>query len=150
MGYPRALAYLSSMKHDILNPQDVQLMVNTFYHKVQSDSLLGPVFNDIAQVHWDSHLPVMYTFWENLLLGTARYTGRPFPKHAPLPLDPRHFVQWINLFEATVDELFTGDKAEEAKGRARAIALVFMGKMGLLKESEDPANSWGAPENRIQ
>lgn len=59
-------------------------------------------------------------------------------------------MQWINLFEATIDELFTGEKAEEAKGRARAIALVFMGKMGLLKESEDSANSWGAPENRIQ
>ena len=133
------------MKNDISTPADVRLMVNTFYHKVQADALLGPVFNDVAQVDWDSHLPVMYTFWENLLLGTARYSGRPFPKHAPLPINPTHFVQWINLFEATVDELFTGDKAEEAKGRARAIALVFMGKMGLLKDE-----GWASPENRIQ
>ncbi|EMR04425.1 group III truncated hemoglobin [Cesiribacter andamanensis] len=133
------------MKNDIRSPADVKLMVDTFYLKVQADALLGPVFNDIAQTDWDTHLPIMYTFWENLLLGTARYNGRPFPKHAPLPIDPNHFMQWINLFEATIDELFVGEKAEEAKGRARAIALVFMGKMGLLKDGE-----WAAPENRIQ
>lgn len=133
------------MKHDITKPEHIRLMVNTFYNKVEADKLLGPVFNDVAQVDWDSHLPVMYSFWENLLLGTARYSGRPFPKHAPLPINPAHFMQWINLFEATVDELFAGEKAEEAKGRARAIALVFMGKMGFLKEG-----GWAAPENRIQ
>lgn len=133
------------MKNDISRPEDIRLMVNTFYNKVQADGLLGPVFNEVARVGWDNHLPVMYTFWENLLLGTARYNGRPFPKHAPLPINPAHFLKWIELFEATVDELFSGEKAEEAKGRARAIALVFMGKMGLLKEE-----GWAAPENRIQ
>lgn len=133
------------MKNDIASPEDIRLMVNTFYHKVQADALLGRVFNEVAQVNWDSHLPIMYTFWENLLLGTARYSGRPFPKHAPLPISMQHFMQWLNLFEATVDELFEGEKAEEAKGRARAIALVFMGKMGLLKEE-----AWASPENRIQ
>lgn len=132
------------MKHDISSPEDIRLMVNAFYNKVQADALLGPVFNDMARVDWESHLPIMYTFWENLLLGTARYTGRPFPKHAPLPLDPTHFVQWINLFEASVNELFSGEKAEEAKGRARAIALVFIGKMGLLKDE-----GWAASEDRI-
>lgn len=138
------------MKNDISTPADVKLMVDTFYDKVQADGLLGPVFNEVAQVNWDSHLPIMYTFWENLLLGTARYNGRPFPKHAPLPVDPTHFMQWIKLFEATVDELFLGEKAEEAKGRGRAIALVFMGKMGLLKEEVGALHGWSAPENRIQ
>lgn len=132
------------MKNDITTPADIQLMVNIFYQKVQADELLGPIFDEVAQVDWDSHLPIMYTFWENLLLGTARYSGRPFPKHAPLPIDPTHFMQWISLFEATVDELFSGEKAEEAKGRARAIALAFMGKMGLNKEA-----GWAAPQDRI-
>lgn len=131
---------------DITQAEDIRRMVDAFYQKVQSDKLLGPVFNDAAQVDWDSHLPVMYTFWESLLLGTARYSGRPFPKHAPLPINTGHFMQWIKLFEATVDELFEGEKAEEAKGRARAIALVFMGKMGFLKED----GSWAAPQDRIQ
>ncbi|AHM62428.1 globin [Flammeovirgaceae bacterium 311] len=133
------------MKKDITTPEDIREIVNTFYEKVQADPLLGPVFNEVATVDWDSHLPIMYTFWENLLLGTARYSGRPFPKHAPLPISPDHFMQWINLFESTVNKLFEGEKAEEAKGRARAIALVFMGKMGLLKDE-----GWSSPENRIQ
>lgn len=133
------------MIKDITTPEDIREMVNTFYDKVQADPLLGPVFNEVASVDWSSHLPIMYTFWENLLLGSARYTGRPFPKHAPLPISTQHFVQWLDLFEATVNELFVGEKAEEAKGRARAIALVFMGKMGLLKEE-----GWSDPGNRIQ
>ncbi len=145
MVQPPMPLYLCRMKNDISTPADVKLMVDTFYQKVQTDALLGPIFNKVAQVNWESHLPIMYTFWENLLLGTARYSGRPFPKHAPLPIDPTHFVRWVSLFEATVDELFAGEKAEEAKGRGRAIALVFMGKMGLLKDE-----GWAAPENRIQ
>ncbi|WP_224997652.1 group III truncated hemoglobin [Cesiribacter sp. SM1] len=133
------------MEKDITTPGDIRLLVNTFYDKVQADPQLGPVFNEVANVNWSTHLPIMYTFWENLLLGSARYTGRPFPKHAPLPINTQHFLQWINLFEATVNELFSGEKAEEAKGRARAIALVFMGKMGFLQEE-----GWSSPENRIQ
>lgn len=143
--YPFISCYLCTMKQDIVTPADVRQLVDRFYDKVQADNKLGPVFNDVAQVNWEQHLPIMYTFWENLLLGTARYSGRPFPKHAPLPLDPSHFLQWINLFESTVNENFEGEKAEEAKGRARAIALVFMGKMGLLKEE-----GWSSQENRIQ
>ena len=121
------------MKSDITQPADIRKLVDTFYAKVQEDRLLGPVFNDFARVDWAEHLPTMYSFWENILLGTALYSGRPFPKHAPLPISGQHFVQWINLFEATVDENFNGQKADEAKGRARAIALVFMGKLNLLQ-----------------
>ena len=125
--------YLCIM-HDIQTPADIRLLVDSFYERVRQDSLIGPIFNDLAQVNWEEHLPVMYSFWEGILLGTARYQGRPFPKHAPLPLQTEHFSRWIDLFEQTVDTHFSGDKAEEAKGRARAIALVFMSRMGLIKQ----------------
>jgi len=42
-----------------------------------------------------------------------------------LPVDNKHFTQWISLFTQTVDELFTGEKAEEAKWRASKMAEMF-------------------------
>ena len=110
---------------DIATEADIRLLVDGFYAKVGQDVLLGPVFNDVAHVDWPRHLPVMYDFWSSLLLGTTRYHGRPFPKHVPLPIDATHFQRWVALFEANVNELFAGPRAEEAKVRARGIATLF-------------------------
>jgi len=46
-----------------------------------------------------------------------------------------HFQQWLSLFLGTVDELYSGPKAEEAKGRAASIADTFAQRMGLLKDA---------------
>ena len=116
---------MTDSRPDIASEADVQLLVDTFYAKVNHDALLDPVFNGFAQVDWPTHLPKMYDFWSSLLLGTTRYHGRPFPKHLPLPIAAAHFQRWLALFEATVQELFAGPKAEEAKVRARSIATLF-------------------------
>lgn len=114
---------------DIATEADVRLLVDTFYAKVNQDALLAPVFNGFANVDWPQHLPKMYDFWSGLLLGTSRYLGRPFPKHMPLPIDITHFQQWVALFQATVNELFAGPTAEEAKLRGQAIAQVFEARL---------------------
>lgn len=110
---------------DIASEADIRLLVDTFYEQVNHDPLLAPVFNEVAHVQWPRHLPIMYDFWSSILLGTGRYHGRPFPKHLPLPIDATHFQRWLELFEATVDTLFAGPKAEEAKVRALNIATMF-------------------------
>ena len=110
---------------DIQTEADVKLLVDTFYMKVNQDDMLAPVFNGFAGVDWSRHLPIMYDFWSGILLGTSRYRGRPFPKHMPLPINVTHFQRWLALFNATVDELFAGPKANEAKMRALNIASVF-------------------------
>ena len=116
---------MTDSRPDITTEADVRLLVDTFYAKVNHDALLDPVFNGFAHVDWPQHLPKMYDFWSGLLLGTARYQGRPFPKHVPLPIAAIHFQRWVALFQATVDELFAGPRAEEAKLRGQAIAQVF-------------------------
>ena len=116
---------MTSSLPDITSEADVKLLVDTFYAKVNHDALLDPIFNDFAHVDWPQHLPKMYAFWSGLLLGTARYQGRPFPKHVPLPIDATHFQRWVVLFQATVNELFAGPVADEAKLRGQAIAQVF-------------------------
>jgi hemoglobin len=119
-------------KPDITTQEDVQLLVDTFYASVQADHLLSPVFNDFAKVNWSHHLPVMYSFWNTLLFGKMDYKGQPFPKHLALPIEARHFKRWLFLFTETVNNLFEGEKAEEAKQRAASIAQLFQYKMGLL------------------
>lgn len=116
------------MKHDITTRQDIELLVNQFYEKVQKDELLAPVF---SHVDWPHHLPVMYNFWSSMLLGEQSYRGNPFLKHLPLQIQGKHFEQWLKLFRQTVETNFSGEKADEILMRAQSIAGIFQVRMGL-------------------
>lgn len=121
------------MKNDIESKKEIELLVDTFYIKVKADELIGYIFTDIAKVNWEKHLPVMYSFFENMLFYTGSYTGNPMELHKHInrlyPLTAEHFVRWNLLFTTTVDELFTGDKAELAKQRAKSISAVMQIKI---------------------
>ena len=117
---------------DIATEQDIKVLVDSFYARVGEDALLAPIFNDVAGVDWSHHLPVMYTFWSSMLFRTATYKGRPWPKHAPLPVRQEHFERWLSLFCQTVDAHFTGPKAREAKSIALSIADTFQTRFGIF------------------
>ncbi|MCD8740081.1 group III truncated hemoglobin [Mucilaginibacter roseus] len=119
----------------ILNLNDIKQLVDTFYNKVQNNALIGPVFNERIQDRWPQHLEKMYSFWQTVLLEEYTYFGRPFPPHAQLPVEREHFETWLNLFNETVDELFTGDKATEAKWRANKMAEIFQIKIAHFRNS---------------
>ena len=120
-------------KVDIRTEQDVELMVDSFYAKVNQDPLLAYVFNDFAEVNWESHLDKMYKFWNTLIFGVQSYKGNPFAAHVPLPVDKTHFERWLSLFEENMDELFAGEVAEHTKLRAKSIAYVFSTKLAQIK-----------------
>ncbi|MCC3154915.1 group III truncated hemoglobin [Hymenobacter sp. BT770] len=120
---------MATLLPDLSTEADIVKLVDTFYARVNEDALLRPVFNDVAQVDWATHLPTMYDFWSSVLLGTSRYKGRPFAKHFPLPINSAHFQQWLALFNASVDELFAGPKATDAKARAQSIGAMFEHRM---------------------
>ena len=121
------------MKRDIETRTDIELLVRSFYDKVKKDPVIGYIFNDLAKVNWEKHLPVMFDFWENTLFYTGTYSGNPMKSHQRLhqlyTLNKKHFVQWVHLFTATVDELFEGEKAELAKQRAISISTVMQIKI---------------------
>lgn len=121
---------MQTTKTDIKTRADVKLLVDSFYDKVKADALLGPVF---AHVNWPHHLPVMYNFWSSVLFGDMTYSGNPLAKHLHLKIGKEHFVRWLELFMATVNENFEGFNASEAKSRARTVADLFQFKMGLMK-----------------
>lgn len=111
---------------------DIILLVDAFYAKVNKDALLSPVFNDFAKIDWDAHLPVMYSFWSAVLFETNTYKGQPIAAHLKLPINKEHFTRWLELFKETVDENFQGEKAEIVKTRADSIAEIFQIRLGLI------------------
>ena len=122
----------NAKKKTLDSRDDIELLVDGFYSKVNEDELLAPIF---SHVDWSAHLPVMYAFWATMLLDEQSYQGRPFDKHKDLPVKTLHFNRWVMLFCETVDEHFTGEKAEEAKSRGKHIAAVFQHKMNLFNAS---------------
>ncbi|MEO8711546.1 MAG: group III truncated hemoglobin [Parafilimonas sp.] len=124
---------MMNVKHDIENLDDIKLLVNSFYDKVREDDMLAPVFNERIKGGWPQHLKKMYTFWQTVLLDEHTYFGAPFPPHACLPVEHIHFQKWLELFHATIEESFAGEKAEEAQWRANKMAEMFELKIGHYK-----------------
>ena len=119
---------------DIETRDDIVVLVDTFYHKVQQDDLIGPVFaSRIAPDAWPAHLNRMYTFWTTILLNEPGYSGQPFEKHRDMPIDQAHFDRWVGLFGSVVDALFEGPIAKEAKYRAELMGHLFLAKLLKLR-----------------
>ena len=121
-------------KKEILTIEDIKLLVDDFYGKVRNDEMLSPIFNERIQDRWPVHLEKMYTFWQTVLLGEHTYYGSPFPPHANLPVNGEHFQRWLELFNSTVDELFSGEKATEAKWRTNKMAEMFQLKINHYRQ----------------
>lgn len=115
---------------DITGKDDLFILVNTFYKKVNSEALLAPFF---AHVNWDKHLPLMVDFWDNVLFYNGNYSGNPMALHQAAhqinPMESRHFDKWLELFQATTDQLFIGKNASTLKERAASIAVIMQIKI---------------------
>lgn len=121
------------MKEDIEDRKDIELLIDSFYDKVKQDTVIGFFFTKVVQINWEKHLPVMYDFWENIVFQTGSYNGNPMEKHFELnkksQVTMEHFQRWTLLFNETVDELYSGVKAELIKQRALSIATVMQIKI---------------------
>lgn len=110
-------------KKDIKTREDVYLLVSAFYSKVRKDDTLAPFFDRIDD--WDEHLDRLTTFWESSLFLKTKYYGNPLEAHVKADrehdnkISEFHFGIWLNLWFETLNELFEGETAENAKRRAR-------------------------------
>lgn len=121
------------MKRAIETMEDIRLLVDTFYGKVRKNPLIGPIFDEVIGDQWPVHLEKMYRFWQTVLFGEHTYYGAPFPPHAQLPVDRQHFDTWLGLWHTTLDQLFTGEKAAEAKWRGDKMAAMFLSKIDYYR-----------------
>jgi hemoglobin len=113
---------------DLDSPEEIAEMVRRFYADVAQDDLLGPLFNDVAQVDWSEHLPKLTAFWCRALLGHAGYAGNPFQAHAEVhrqrPFTVAHFERWLSLFHETLEQGWAGPCADRAAELADNVARV--------------------------
>lgn len=123
-------------KQDITTLADIQTLVDEFYAIIRQDSLLGPIFEIKIKDRWPAHLEKMYTFWQTILLEEHTYSGSPFPPHAVMPLEAKHFERWKSLFIQVVDQYFAGETANQAKWRAEKMASIFQAKLNYLRQME--------------
>lgn len=119
------------MKYDISTREDVQHLVSSFYSSVRNHEVLGPVFN--AEIlDWDKHLLRIVDFWCTMLLNETSYLGNPMRVHDQLfqrtPFKIELMTSWVQLFNTTVDQLYSGPIATLAKVRAENIAQLMLSK----------------------
>lgn len=125
---------------DISTSEDIVQLVDGFYAKVLKDDLIGHFFTEVVQISLEKHMPVMYSFWEGILLpGHTPFRGNPMVKHIELSrkskLLPEYFERWLSLWSETLDALYAGEVAEEAKRRAKLMGDLMLFKIG---QSENP------------
>lgn len=131
---------------DLDDPDEIAEMVRRFYQDVAQDELLGPMFEEVAQVDWSEHLPKLTAFWCRALLGISGYQGNPYRAHLETsekePFTHAHFERWLGLFHDTVETGWTGPHADQALNFAHRVAQVHANQ---LVHEPDPADQGGDP-----
>lgn len=116
---------------DIGNKQDIEVLINTFYEKLLQVDEIKPVF---AGINFPAHVPHIVAFWSFVLLDEEGYKTNVFDKHIDLPIKAHMFDVWLEIFNATVDQLYKGEKAEMAKQRATSLTYTFKSKWEKIKK----------------
>ncbi len=119
-------------KTDIQNRTHIRLLVETFYSKIRVHDDLGPIFNAII-TDWENHFELLTDFWETQLFLKRKYHGNPVIAHQEVDdkignsITSEHFGLWLNVWFATIDDLFEGETAWIAKNRAQKMStMLFM------------------------
>lgn len=140
---------LPAPTRDLDSPEEIAEMVRRFYADVAQDELLGPLFNDVAQVDWSEHLPKLTLFWCRALLGIEGYVGNPFRAHMEVheksPFSPAHFQRWLDLFHSTLEDGWVGPRVDRALALAHNVARVHRQQ---LLGPEDPGELTVTPVAR--
>ncbi len=127
------------IKRDISSRNDIERFIMLFYERVKTDKTIGVIFNKIVTINWEKHIPLITDFWETILLDNPVYSHNAMDVHYALnriyPLQKKHFDAWLNIFNTTLDELYSGDKANLAKQRALSIAMLMQHKMDPEKNN---------------
>ena len=128
---------------DISTREDCERLVRAFYGKALEDPFIGFIFTDVAKLDLEAHVPRITSFWETVLLGARSYDGGAFRPHveihAKVELREGHFDRWLQLWFGTVDELFAGETANQAKIHALRVARAFLDRLQGFPTPESAA-----------
>ena len=117
-------------------------LVDTFYQRVRTHTVLGPIFDGEIGDEWDVHLPKMKDFWSSVATNSGRYAGKPVPAHQKLKgVEPQHFDLWLGLFRETLDDIAGHPDVpdyfmERAERIANSLQLAMFGLPSLPRGGE--------------
>ncbi len=118
---------------DIQNQKDLYFLVDEFYKKLLADNRINFIFTDIVKIKIEEHLPILVTFWSQMILGTGGYTNNLTDVHLKVDklehLTPEMFNIWIDYFDQTVNESFIGNNATEIKKQAQNLSVILQIKI---------------------
>ena len=127
------------MKSDIKTRKDLEFLLTEFYKIVPFDAEIGHHFDGVDLT---AHLPIIVDFWEKVLFGKPVYFNNPLEIHQKLheksPLKFEHFNRWVEIFNATIDNFFTGEMAQNAKFRAETIAQSLNNRINPISIQKMP------------
>ena len=90
---------------DLDSRSQIHNAVVSFYRDLIMDDLLGPVFEEVAEVDWSTHIPLLIDYWCRVLLGHQNYQGTILGAHRRVhelqPLTADLFDRWYGLWMAT-------------------------------------------------
>jgi hemoglobin len=116
------------------------------------DEVLGPVFEDVAEVDWSTHIPRLIDFWCRILLGHQTYQGTILAAHRRVhdqeAFTADHFDRWYGLWAATIAQGWSGPLADTARDHAARIAGSMARQLpridwALSPSSGCPVTVWG-------
>ena len=106
-----------------MTEDQLAVLVDRFYAKVQEDDVLGPVFSG-AIADWPEHLEKMVAFWSSVMLTSGRYKGNPMMAHLKhvAAIRPAMFARWLELWRETAGETLDANGAAAVIAKAERIA----------------------------
>ncbi len=120
---------------DLDTRSEIHDLVVRFYREVALDDLLGPIFDEVAEVDWATHIPKLIDFWCRALLGEPGYDGWFLAAHQHVDerqrFEPKFFDRWLALFVGAVDAEWTGPIADAAKVHAHHMAAVLARRLDV-------------------
>jgi hemoglobin len=128
---------------DLDSRRRIHDLVVGFYRDLVMDERLAPVFEELAEVDWAAHIPLLIDYWCRILLGQEGYQGALLAAHQHVhhlePLTQDHFDRWYTLWVTAVDRQWRGPGAAKAKDHAAKIATTLARRL--------PAIAWAPPRS---
>ena len=118
---------------DIQNQDDLYFLVDKFYIELLADQRISYIFTDVVKVKIQEHLPILVTFWSQMVLGTGGYTKNLTNIHLKVDqlehLTPELFDIWLTHVHETIDNYFAGKNADEIKLQAKNLSTIMQIKI---------------------
>ncbi len=134
-------------RRDLDTREEVTEFVTRFYREIAQDDRFHLYFETIAHVDWNAHTAELTDFWAGLLLGEPhREPDEVIEAHRWLhdaaPFDEALFDRWLDIFNTTLDDGWTGPTTEHARRRGYGYAWAMSKRLTgtSLRSQPDPSS----------